>query len=164
MSSDPEQPGGRPPTPGLELIVRLDATLDAPIDLGITPQGHRRVVPITGGRLNGPRLTGDILPGGADWQIVHPDGWVSVEARYTARSDDGVPISVVSRGLRHGPREVMQRLLAGERPDPSEYRFRTAITFEVEEASPHGWLNHVLAVASAIRDPDAVRIDVYGVT
>jgi hypothetical protein len=163
MSSDPEQ-AGRPPTPGLELIVRLDATLDDPIDLGITPQGHRRVVPITGGRLNGPRLTGEILPGGADWQIVHPDGWVSVEARYTARSDDGVPISVVSRGLRHGPREVMQRLLAGERTDPREYRFRTAITFEVEEASPQGWLNHVLAVSSAIRDPAAVHIDVYAVT
>jgi hypothetical protein len=163
MSSDPE-PAGRPPTPGLELIVRLDATLDDPIDLGITPQGHRRVVPITGGRLNGPRLTGEILPGGADWQIVHPDGWVSVEARYTARTDDGVPISVVSRGLRHGPREVMARLLAGERPDPREYRFRTAITFEVEEASPHGWLNHVLAVSSAIRDPAAVHIDVYAVT
>jgi hypothetical protein len=163
MSNDTEQ-AGRPPTPGLELIVGLDATLDEPIDLGITPHGHRRVVPITGGRLNGPHVHGEILPGGADWQIVHPDGWVSVEARYTARSDDGVPISVVSRGLRHGPREVMQRLLAGERPDPGEYRFRTAITFEVEETSSLGWLNHVLAVASAIRDPDAVRIDVYRVT
>jgi hypothetical protein len=163
MSSDPEQ-ARRPPTPGLELIVRLDATLAEPIDLGVTPQGHRRVVPITGGRLDGPMVTGEILPGGADWQIVHPDGWVSVEARYTARSDDGVPISVVSRGLRHGPPEVMQRLLAGERPDPATYRFRTAITFEVEEASSLGWLNHVLAVSSAIRDPAAVHIDVYRVT
>ena len=163
MSTDIQQ-GARPPQPGLELLTRLDATLDAPIDLGITPQGHRRVVPITGGRLHGPLLEGEILPGGADWQIIHPDGWVSVEARYTVRSDDGTPISIISRGVRHGPPEVMRRLLAGESPDPTEYRFRTAVTFEVETAGPLGWLNHLLAVSSAIRDPAAVHIDIYRVT
>jgi hypothetical protein len=152
------------PTPGLELITRLDATLSDPIDLGLTPDGHRRVVPITGGRLHGPRVTGEILSGGADWQIVHPDGWVTVEARYTVRSDSGLPISVISRGVRHGPPDVMARLLAGEAPDPSEYRFRTAMTFEVEERSDLGWLNHVLAISSAVRDPAAVHIDVYEVT
>ena len=152
------------PVPGLELITRIEATLSTPIDLGVTPDGHRRVVPITGGRLHGPRVAGEILPGGADWQIVHPGGWVSVEARYTAVSQDGTAISVVSRGVRHGPPEVMARLLAGESIDPAAYRFRTAMTFEAAEASEVGWLNHLVAIASAIRDPAGVRIDVYEVT
>ncbi len=154
----------RVPAPGLELITRLDATLDTPIDLGVTPEGHRRVVPITGGRLHGPRVRGDILPGGADWQIVHPGGWVSVEARYTAVSEAGTPMSIVSRGVRHGPPEVMTRLLAGELIDPSEYRFRTAVSFETAQASEMGWLNHLLAVSSAVREPAAVQIDIYAVT
>jgi hypothetical protein len=154
----------RPPQPGLSLITELEATLDEPLDLGTTPHGHRRVVPVTGGRLHGPRLTGEILPGGADWQIIHPGGWAVLEARYTARADSGELISVLSRGVRHGPPEVMARLLAGESPDASEYRFRTAITFETAEDSSHAWLNHIVAVASAIREPAAVVIDIYEVT
>lgn len=153
----------RPPQPSFELITQLDATLAEPLDLGVTPQGHRRVVPITGGRLHGPRLTGEILPGGADWQIVQRDGWVSVEARYTVRSDSGILVSIVSRGVRHGSPEVMRRLLAGESPQPDEYRFRTAVTFETAEESACGWLNHLIAVASATREPAAVLIDIYEV-
>ena len=39
---------------------------------GTTPYGERRVVDILGGRVEGPRLKGRILPG-ADWQIVRPE-------------------------------------------------------------------------------------------
>ena len=150
----------RPSEPGFELIARGEVALGEPLDLGVTPQGHRRVVPISGGRFDGPRLAADVLPGGADWQIVHPAGWVSVLARYTLRADDGTLISVTSQGVRHGPPEVMARLLAGESPDPSSYRFRTAIAFEAAGS----WLNHVVAVCSAIRHPDAVLLDLYEVT
>ncbi|HLH64875.1 MAG TPA: DUF3237 domain-containing protein [Solirubrobacteraceae bacterium] len=150
-----------PPAPGLELLARGRVTLGAPLDLGVTPAGHRRVVPIAGGRFDGPLLVAEVLPGGADWQVIHPGGWVSVLARYTLRAQDGTLISVTSRGLRHGPPEVMERLLAGERPDPGSYRFRTAIQFEATESSP---LNHVVAVCSALRLPNAVLLDIYEVT
>ncbi|MHB1570609.1 MAG: DUF3237 domain-containing protein [Solirubrobacteraceae bacterium] len=149
----------RPPQPGLELIGRGEVTLGSLLDLGVTPQGHRRVVPITGGRFEG-RLAAEVLPGGADWQIVHPQGWVSVLARYTLRADDGTLISVTSQGVRHGPPDVMARLLAGESPDPSSYRFRTVISFEAADS----WLNHVVTVCSAVRLPDAVLLDIYEVT
>jgi hypothetical protein len=161
--SPPPQTGGAP-QPGLELITRLHADLDPPLDLGITPDGHRRIVPIVGGRADGPRVTGEILRGGADWQIIQADGWVRVEARYAVRSDAGPVISIISRGVRHGSPEVMARLLAGEAPDPSTYRFRTAVSFEVDDASTLAWLNHIVAVSSAIRDPAAVHIDIYEVT
>ena len=61
----------RPPAPGFELITQRDAALGEPIDVGVTPEGHRPVVPIIGGRLHGPRVGGDVFAGGADWQIVH---------------------------------------------------------------------------------------------
>ena len=55
--------------------------------------------------MHGPRLTGEILPGGTDWQIVRPDGTIEVVARYTiradmGRSDNGALIYVQNDGLR----------------------------------------------------------------
>ncbi|NKQ53954.1 DUF3237 domain-containing protein [Amycolatopsis sp. K13G38] len=152
------------PRPGLEPLAHVEAGLGEPLDVGVTPHGHRRVVPIIGGTVAGTRFTGEILPGGADWQIIQPDGWVRIEARYTARARDGTLVSIVSRGVRHGPPEVMSALLAGESPDPAAYRFRTAVSFETAEDGPLSWLNHLIAVSSAIRAPAAVLLDLYEVT
>ena len=53
--------------------------------VGHGPTGERRIVPILGGTVVGPRLSGDILPGGADYQLIRPDGVAEIEARYTLR-------------------------------------------------------------------------------
>jgi Protein of unknown function (DUF3237) len=66
---------GQLPDPRLRKVYRLEATLGAPLDLGEVAQGHRRIVPQTGGTFTGPDLNGKLLPGAsADWQIVLPDG------------------------------------------------------------------------------------------
>ena len=63
------------PEPKLRHVYRVDATVGPPIDLGDTPQGHRRIVPLTGGHFAGPELRGTLVAGGsADWQIIRPDG------------------------------------------------------------------------------------------
>ncbi len=63
------------PAPRLTLIYHLEITLGHPLDLGTTAEGHRRIVPQTGGTFTGPELRGTLLPGAsADWQIVLPDG------------------------------------------------------------------------------------------
>src|SRR5579863_1097556 len=96
------------PDPRLTLVYRLEATLGQPLDLGDTPQGHRRIVPLTGGTFAGPELNGTLLPGAsADWQIVLPDGTALGDLRYTLRSDAGDLIYVQSCGVRHGPAEVL---------------------------------------------------------
>src|SRR4051812_26815097 len=60
-----------PPPPNPPPLSRLDAELDAPIALGDPPQGHRRIVALTGGRAEGPDFHAELLAsGGADWQIV----------------------------------------------------------------------------------------------
>src|SRR5690349_22324737 len=87
----------------LQPLLRAEITLAAPQELGDTPAGRRRIIPITGGRFEGERLRGRVLPGGADWQIVRPDGVADLDARYTLETSDGALIYVRNHGYRHGP-------------------------------------------------------------
>jgi hypothetical protein len=149
-----------PVAPRLELITRLRATLAEPLELGHTPWGRRRVIGITGGEFDGPLLSGTVLAGGADWQIVHEDGSATIDTRYTLQSHDGALIYAATRGCRTGPREVLQRIAAGEAVDPSEYYFRVSVQYETS-APQYDWLNWVVAVASAVRLADQVHYDAY---
>jgi hypothetical protein len=146
----------------LTFVFELRASVGQPIELGTVPLGRRRVIPIEAGTVDGPRLAGVVLPGGADWQLIRADGVAEIEARYTIRSSDGTMISVVNRGLRHGPPEIMHKLIAGEPVDPSSYYFRTAPVFEVG-AGPHEWLTRSLFVGVGIREPKEVKIKVFEV-
>lgn len=152
-----------PAAPGLELLGRFRAELGEPLELGQTLWGRRRVIPIAGGAFDGPRLRGAVLAGGADWQVVHPDGTAIIDTRYTLQTHDEALISVATQGVRHGPREVLARIAAGDLVDPSEYYFRVAIRYEVAEGE-YGWLNRIVAVASAIRLANSVAYDAYAVT
>jgi len=145
-----------------EPIFIIDAELDAVLDLGRTPYGGRRFVGISGGRVSGRKLSGRVLPGGADWQIVRGDGAADISARYVIESDAGARIRVASDGLRHGPPDVLDKLMRGDRVDPSLYYFRTAMRFETADASLN-WLNRILAVARGEREARRVRLQVYEV-
>jgi hypothetical protein len=98
---------------GKQPIFTIHAELEAITNLGRTPYGERRVIGIVGGTVNGPKLAGRILPGGADWQIIRSDGAVDIKARYTIETPTGGLIMVTSEGLRHGPPEVMAKLARG---------------------------------------------------
>lgn len=69
------------------------------IDFGQTVIGHRRMVPITGGTVNGQIGRGIILSG-TDWQWLHEDGTISLDAHYSISLETGELIEVESRGLR----------------------------------------------------------------
>src|SRR6201981_4108376 len=110
-------------------IFRIYAELADILHLGATPYGDLRVSNILGGGVEGSRLSGRILPGGADWQIVRPDGVADLCARYTIESDGGARILDASDGLRHGPPDVIAQLARGEIVDPALYYFRSAMRF-----------------------------------
>jgi hypothetical protein len=148
--------------PELRHVCDIDVSVGQIRDLGPVPHGRRRIVEILGGRVAGPRLEAEILPGGADWQYVRADGVVELEARYSIRTPDGVEIAVVNRGLRRAPPEVMERMSRGEAVDPALVYFRTVPTFEAP-ASPYDWLNRSIFVATAARLPDKVQIRVFEV-
>jgi hypothetical protein len=150
------------PTPLLRHLFTVRAELESILDIGPTPAGHRRVVNILGGTVSGPRLTGTVLRGGADWQILRPDGALDIEARYTVRADDGALVQVTSTGLRHGPPDVVARVVRGEPVDPGLYYFRTLMRFETA-APQYDWLNRILAIAYGARLPNAVELEVHAV-
>jgi Protein of unknown function (DUF3237) len=152
-----------PIEPRLELIGRCRADLGDPLELGSTPWGRRRIIPITGGEFDGPRVTATILPGGADWQVIHEDGMAAIDTRYTLRTRDDALISVATRGVRHGPPDVLRRLAEGQPVDPAEYYFRVSIQYETG-AGAYEWLNRTVAVASAVRLADQVIYDAYALT
>lgn len=54
----------------LASLMHMEVTLEPVRDLGATPLGRRRIIGITGGKFTGPRLSGRVLPGGADWQLI----------------------------------------------------------------------------------------------
>jgi hypothetical protein len=130
--------------------------------LGNTPYGERRIINILGGTVDGPKLKGRILPGGADWQIVRADGVVHLQARYTIEADTGAQILVDAEGYRHGPAEVMDRLARDETVDPALYYFRTFMRFETGDPAA-AWLNRILAIGRGARMNRAVRIEVFEV-
>ncbi len=148
--------------PGMQLIFQIHVELAAALELGRTPYGERRIIDILGGTVDGPRLKGRILRGGADWQIVRGDGAIDVSARYTIDTDTGARILVSSEGLRHGPPNVLESLARGDKVDPSLYYFRTVMRFETSGPSV-SWLNRILALARGQREARAVRLDVFEV-
>ena len=145
-----------------EPIFSIRCELANILDLGPAPFGHRRVVNILGGTVSGPKFTGHILTGGADWQIVAADGNIDLHARYTLESDTGALVQVDSKGLRSGPPDVLARLGRGEDVDPSLYYFRTVMRFETAHADTL-WMNRILALARGAREKNAVKLDVYEV-
>ncbi len=148
--------------PDAEALFTLAIDLAEPQSIGTLPGGgERRCVPIIGGTVSG-RLNGRVLPGGADWQWLRPDGVADIDARYLLHSDAGEGVEVWSRGLRHGPPAVMARLAAGEPVDPAEYYFRTALRFE-SNAPGLQWLVRLIAIGHGQRLARQVRLQVYAV-
>jgi Protein of unknown function (DUF3237) len=143
-------------------IFTVRAELAEILHFGATPLGVRRVINILGGRVEGPRLRGRILPGGADWQLIRADAVADIHARYTIQADNGAHILVESLGLRHGPPDVIEQLARGDAVDPSRYYFRTVMRFETADPQ-FAWLNRIIALARGAREQLAVRLDVFEV-
>ena len=53
-----------------EYLCDLNADLEEPIDVGSTPHGVRRIFNVKGGSIEGPKISGKVLPPGADWVII----------------------------------------------------------------------------------------------
>ena len=146
----------------LQPLFKAEITLAAPQELGETPQGRRRIIGITGGRFSGERLSGRVLPGGADWQLIRVDGVADLDARYTLETSDGALIYVRNHGYRHGPAEVLKKLAAGEDVDPALYYMRTAPLFETGD-SRYAWLNRLICVGTGARKKSSVHLEVFEV-
>lgn len=156
------QDGPAAPAPTLTFAFSVRATLDPVVEQGEVDNGRRRFIPITGGTVSGPALTGTVLPEGGDWQVIMPGGLTSIEARYFIKAADGTMIEVTNPGVRTASPEVIDKLAKGEPVDPSSYYFRTTPRFMVKDGA-YSWMRRKVFVARGIRKPDSVVIDFYTV-
>lgn len=146
-----------------EFLFRMVLTVGPPQMVGTARNGELRVIPVTGGTVEGPRLRGEILPGTAgDWLRVDPDGTAHMDVRLTMRTDAGAHVFMHYSGIRTGAPEVLARLNAGQAVDPAEYYFRTAMRFETG-APDLAWINAVVAIGVGQRPPSGPTYDVYAV-
>lgn len=139
--------------PIAELVFAIEAECSAPVELGTIDGGTARMIPITGGRVFGPRLSGTVLPG-ADWSIMRAGtGVATVDARYALEADDGTVIQIFNGATTPvgQPREDGVMMITAPRfiaPD-----------------GPHAWLNHGVFAATLAPDMSgggfAVKIGVY---
>lgn len=144
----------------MEFAFKAFITLDPVHDIGNTPHGHRRIIPISGGNFEGPNIKGTVVPGGGDWQIVRDDNVAELTAQYTLKTDDGALIYITNKGYRHGPPDVLARLSNGEAVNPSEYYFRAVPFFETS-VKKYDYLNRYIYIATGERQARAVVIDFY---
>lgn len=117
-----------------------------PSIIGATPGYDRRIGEIAGGVFEGERLRGRILSGGSDWQSLRSDGTTTLNVRLVMQTDDGALIGMTYLGMRHGPKEVMDRIARGENVSPSEYYMRATPYYETS-SEKYGWLNRIVSVA-----------------
>jgi Protein of unknown function (DUF3237) len=147
-------------TPRFEFLMSLAVDVGDVVSMGPGPLGERRVIGISGGTFEGPGMRGEVLPGGADWQILRTDGVLDLDARYALKEQGGGVVRVVSQGYRHGSPEVLAALARGEDVDPAKYFFRTIMRFETGAAYLES-LNKTLAVATAERKARQVLLTAY---
>jgi hypothetical protein len=149
--------------PALSFVADIRVDVGEPITVGDTGAGLRRVIPILGGTVGGPRLRGRVVPGGADFQVLRADGVMKLEAKYVVEATGGALIYVVNRGLRHGPAGAMEKLMRGEAVDPSLIYFRAMPSFET--AAPEFiWMMRSLFICTGTRLPTEVLLRLYEIT
>jgi hypothetical protein len=130
--------------------------------LGDTPYGSRRIFHFDGGSFQGPKLKGRVLPGGGGSSLIRRDDVLEVDVRLTLETDDKHQIYMAWKGLRHGPKEVMERLYRGEIVDPGTYYFRTTPYFETS-SEKYGWMNRICGIATGSLGANARTLDVFQV-
>ena len=142
-------PGGIPhPESGL-LVFEARVPLGRVADIGQTPFGRRQVA-ITGeGTLTGSRVTGSVMTGALDYQLILANGVIEIEQIFVFRTSDGRYI--YARG-------------AGTGADASDVRI--VMDFEAPNDSAVAWLNTGTYVARRVVDAGAkaMTVRVYDVS
>ena len=142
--------------PQLLHVADITATVDKPQEISAS----RRVISITGGNVLGPKIHGKVLPGGADFQFIRPNGVAELQARYVIQTPSGDLIYVENNAMRHGSPEAMERLKRGQPVDPSEIYFRGVVRFETASAE-YEWLTKHLFIAMGRRFPQHVELRLF---
>jgi hypothetical protein len=151
--------------PQLEFAFRIEIELTPRMRFGPTFWGMERgFVGVLGGTVSGPRLNGRVVPhSGGDWPTIRSDHTVKFEARYLLEADDGTTIELQNRGIRHGSREVLERLQNYQPVDAAQYYASVSPTFDAPEG-PHDWLCRTMFVGKVDRAADRAVFSYWAIS
>lgn len=147
----------------LEHLCSYNATLRQPLEvIGETPVGLRVNAYISGGEIWGPRLRGRVLPVGADWLTIRPDGVGALDVRATIETSDGALIYVEYTGVMDLGPDGYQRMLTGN--PPARAAIQVAPRF-LTSHSDYLWLNRLQCLNVGMADFATSRVsyDTYAV-
>ncbi|RMY46489.1 hypothetical protein D0865_09253 [Hortaea werneckii] len=178
------RPDYQPPIPSLQFLFHLECDMEDFHHIGQGPFGNRSTVIVSnpliqslddqtsltlsqfkGGRFEGPRMRGTILPGGGDWEIVqdHDDIQTAhLNTRYNLQTHDGAIIYIQTTGTRTGKRSVLEKLGEDKSISPDQFRMRLNLTLETGD-SRYSWVNDGVFIASSGRSGTQVIYDAYQV-
>ena len=148
-------------TPLFDMAVNLEPRQD----FGRGPAGTRVLFGSAGGRFDGPRIAGEVLPGGGDWAIFRDDGVMTLDVRLSLRAGDGGLVYMTYGGRWVVPTELKRQIADPEgryAVDPRDYYFRTNPLFETA-SDRHSWLNDIVAVGSGRLVPGGVAYRIFQV-
>ncbi|MBL1404632.1 MAG: hypothetical protein COC17_00215 [Hyphomicrobiales bacterium] len=148
--------------PELEHICDLTVELGPIREMGNGRAGNRRIIPIIGGTVSGPRLQGKILDIGADWQTIFHGGLAELDTRYAMETHDGAIIEIINFGYRFGAPEILAALARGEDVAPDTYSMRTMAKLETGDER-YEWVNKTLFVGTGARQKSAVIVSLFAV-
>ncbi|MCW4384375.1 DUF3237 domain-containing protein [Salinibacterium sp. SYSU T00001] len=149
-----------PQTPELRFLADIAVAVGEPIEIGETLGGRRRIIPILGGRVEGPELNGAVLPAGADYQVLRSESVTELQAEYAIETDEGERVAISNFGIRSGSPEDIAALVRGERVDPGRIYFRC--TPRMYSAGPRwSYLSSRILLGAGVRTPDEVLLRVF---
>src|SRR5688572_32550663 len=111
-----------------EHLFDMVVDLSPQLNIGNGPMGRRVLFGAAGGSFEGPRLRGDVLPGGGDWALFRPDGAMLLDVRLILRTHDAALVYMAYGGRWIVPPELRADILdpvTRHQIDPARYYFRT---------------------------------------
>ena len=110
-------------------------------------KGTRLIFPFRDGFVKSDKINGKILECGGDWGLVLDSTTFKVDARATIETDDGAHIYMTYSGYDHSNAKSFAMISAGKGGElsPSDYYFRTSVSFETSSPG-YAWLNHIVGI------------------
>ncbi len=134
------------------LIFEAEMKLERVANIGKTPYGERQVAVVQDGTLLGTKLSGSVMPGALDLELILSNGTIEIEQFFVLKTSDGKYVYVHAAGTGAGANDV-----------------RVVMDFEAPNAGSFAWLNSgkylARRVVNAAAKTMTMRIyDVTGVT
>lgn len=131
-----------------EFIMELKVDCPERLEVGVNDFGYLRAIMISGGSFEGEKLKGEVVPGGADWNLgfggdnLDTITSTRVFAKYLLKTDDGCYIAIENLGFKSRVNENSE--------------IATMPTFHAPRGK-YEWLNYGVYVASLTSSTEGVR-------